>query len=218
MKIKLKQWAQEDLENFNVKRCQEYVNEDLLKDWTTAQLQNMKISYPVSEFVVSHWIREAGFSYCAHKKSYYVDRHEDLSIVKYRIKYVAETFDQELYEHCWIQMTLSEYKYRKRNGSINDFTAMEDRRIHKYIHPDTPLGEYGGNLSVRFPAGAKPIQTFGQDEAVFRSSQLNEMCWTIDDVSPLRKKGMGAGVMVSAFTDRGYGFGGPSLSQEQLAF
>ena len=46
--------------------------------------------------------------------------------------------------------------------------------------------------------------------------QLNECCWFIDEITKLRKKGLGTGVMVSAFLDRGYGMGGPTLTDAQL--
>ena len=43
-----------------------------------------------------------------------------------------------------------------------------------------PLLTYGGNLSVRKPENVKARVPFGQDEAIFRSSQLNDSCWAID--------------------------------------
>ena len=69
------------------------------------------------------------------------------------------------------------------------------------------LGPYGGNTSVRIPEGRKPVITFGQDEAIFRSSQLNESCWQIDGVTTLRTKGQGVGLMASAMVSRAFGFG-----------
>ena len=82
--------------------------------------------------------------------------------------------------------------------------------LYKYdqIEEGLPvLGPYGGNLSVRKPEGKKPVVTFGQDEAIFRSSQLNESCWQIDGVTTLRTKGLGVGLMVSAMTSRAFGLG-----------
>ena len=49
--------------------------------------------------------------------------------------------------------------------------------------------------------------TFGQDEAIFRSSQLNESCRKIDGITTLRTKGLGVGLMVSAMVSRAFGFG-----------
>jgi len=74
-------------------------------------------------------------------------------------------------------------------------------------YSNTLLGTFGGNLSVRLPPERKPVITFGQDEAIFRSSQLNDSCWTIDGESTLRTKGLGTGIMVSAMVSRAFGFG-----------
>ena len=50
------------------------------------------------------------------------------------------------------------------------------------------LGPYGGCLSVRITEGKKCRLTFGQDEAIFWSSQLNKSCWTVDGESTLQTK------------------------------
>ena len=47
------------------------------------------------------------------------------------------------------------------------------------------LPSFGGDLSVRIPTGEQPILVFGQDEAIYRSSQLNKSCWTVDGESTL---------------------------------
>jgi len=60
------------------------------------------------------------------------------------------------------------------------------------------IGNLGGSPSVRLPHGVKPRLIFGQDEAIFRSSQLNESYWTVDGDSTLRTKELGIGIMVSA--------------------
>ena len=82
-------------------------------------------------------------------------------------------------------------------------------------HLIPPLGILGGSTSVRLPLRTKPRITFGQDKAIFRSSQLNESCWTVDGGSTLRTKGLGIGIMVSAFVSREYGFG-MDISEAQL--
>jgi len=71
----------------------------------------------------------------------------------------------------------------------------------------TEIGPYGGNISIRLPIDSKPRLYFGQDEAIYRSSQLNECCWTVDGETTLRTKGLGTGVMVSAMVSRAFGFG-----------
>ena len=76
----------------------------------------------------------------------------------------------------------------------------------------------GGFVSVRRVDGPILIR-FGQDETIKRAFQLNDCSWTIDGERPERKKGLGPGVMISAFVSREFGFGMPSslLTSEVLA-
>ena len=174
-----------------------------------------------------------------------MDRHEDEDVVADRNTYLREFFEDEIMEHCWIQMPrwkLNHFKYRKEfstkdsDVSIKMAKYIEKHRIHFYMNNDVPmveahvddlymydedknlpiLGPYGGNTSVRLPEGEKPIITFGQDEAIFRSSQLNESCWQIDGVSMLRTKGLGVGLMASAMVSRAFGFGMEIGSEDLL--
>ena len=200
-------------------------------------------------------MKATGFKYKTHKKSYYVDRHEDEDVVEYRTTYIDDFFKSEVYEHCWIQLSKKQYlslkvrnelrtievkkeKDIKLSGNITEkmTTYIEEQRIYSYqdgeekedmveLHVDdyygyddvdkTILPRYGGNVSVRLPVGSKPRLCFGQDEAIFHSSQLNESCWTVDDEATLRTKGLGTGVMVSAMVSRATGFG-LQITDEQL--
>ena len=258
--IQFKMWARADIEHLNIQKSHEFINDKLLKHWTTEQLAQNKISYPVSMHVCSRWMKEAGFKYQRHQKSYMVDRHEDPDVVEDRNGYVNQTLPDEIYEHCWIQMTRRHYLHKKlenriqkqklkKEASVNDIVDVErdvqkyisDQRIHEYkqngkemveIHVDDwfnynnddedtkqglPfIGEFGGSLSVRLPKGEKPRIIFGQDKAIYRSSQLNENCWCIDEASPLRKKGVGQGIMVSAFQSREFGFA-LDINEKQLS-
>ena len=81
LSVQLKSWARADIEHLTIQKAARFVNEELLSDWTADQFRSHRIQYPVSEHIVSRWMREAGFSYEAHKKSYYVDRHEDDDVV-----------------------------------------------------------------------------------------------------------------------------------------
>ena len=62
-------------------------------------------------------------------------------------------------------------------------------------------------MSVLLPNRARPRIAFGQDEAIFCSLQQNDSCWTVDEESTLRSKGLGVGIMVSVFVSRELGFG-----------
>lgn len=253
--VQFKSWARIDLEHLSIKKSQDFINSKLLADWTAQQLSVYKISYPVTEYIVARWMKEAGFRYEKHKKSYYVDRHEDPDVVSDRKSYLTQFFADELYEHCWVQLTLRKYTSLKNANELQtirikkeekdgvDLVSVMNQFIeHKCTHfyndgdipmvevhidnmyrysdlDDThlipPLGILGGSTSVRLPLGTKPRITFGQDEAIFRSSQLNESCWTVDGESTLRTKGLGIGIMVSAFVSREYGFG-MDISEAQL--
>ena len=54
---------------------------------------------------------------------------------------------------------------------VNDVYIYE---INEGKLPVLPL--FGRNLSARIPSASKPTLVFGQDEAIYRSSQLNESC------------------------------------------
>jgi hypothetical protein len=78
LSVQLKSWARADIEHLTIQKAARFVNEELLSDWTADQFRSNRIQYPVSEHIISHWMREASFLYEAHKKSYcYIDRHED---------------------------------------------------------------------------------------------------------------------------------------------
>jgi hypothetical protein len=265
--VQFKSWARSDLETLTVNKTQAWVNKILLKDWSAEDLDNSKILFPVSRNIAARWMLEAGFKYERHKKSYYVDRHEDTDVLADRKKYIAEFFDEEIFEHCWMQLSkrmylqnkslksmsvvlktkikqekkikqerntvaedalaavtkyLDEKAYHYRNKAGEDMVEVHADWLYQYDETEKlpngflPLPTLGGNLSVRKPESVKPRVTFGQDEAIFRSSQLNESCWAINNQQTLRTKSMGVGRMVSALCSREFGFG-LDLSVEQLA-
>jgi hypothetical protein len=67
----------------------------------------------------------------------------------------------------------------------------------------------GGNLSVRFPAGERPMIHVGQDEAAYKAYILPKETWTIDGYQPLRPKEEGPAMMLSAFVGAPFFFGIP---------
>jgi len=114
-------------------------------------------------------------------------------------------FALEIYEHCWIQMAKRKYltlRFKKESRRI-----LEDK--------SSPLPSLGGNLSVCKPKESKAKLVFGEDEAIYRSSHHNDSCWTVDGKTKLCTKGLGMGVMVSAFVARALGFG-LSISEAQM--
>lgn len=81
-------------------------------------------------------------------------------------------------------------------GNLDSYSNEDAKRNLPVISP------HGGSISVQHPHGANPRLWFGQDEAIFRSSQLNEICWIVHGESSLRTKGPGIGIMVSTFIFR----------------
>ena len=96
------------------------------------------------------------------------------------------------------------YFYTADDGT--DMVELHVDNMYQYNDDDLKnlpiLGLYGGNTSVRLPPTKKATLCFGQDEAIFRSSQLNDSCWTINGQVPLQTKGLGVGVIVSAMISR----------------
>ena len=77
--------------------------------------------------------------------------------------------------------------------------------------------EFGGNLSVFKLPSSKPLIGFGQDESILKQYAFTTKAWTAPDgTHGLIPKDEGAGIMISAFVSREYGFG-IDLSPDNLA-
>jgi hypothetical protein len=61
--IQLKGWGWANLEKLSVDSAQDWINETLLSKWTTEQLTNLNITYPVTthNVISSCWMSEASF-------------------------------------------------------------------------------------------------------------------------------------------------------------
>ena len=143
--MQFKTWARQDLEHLSIKKSHEFINNTLLASWTAQQLQINKISFPVSEHIVGRWMKETGFKYEQHKKSYYVDRHEDPDVIQDHKTYLSTFFAEEIYEYCWMQVTRRQYltmKYKKKLQTVRvkkEKDSEEDMvmKINKYIEEHT---------------------------------------------------------------------------------
>jgi len=129
----------------------------------------------------------------------------------------------------WVQITLEQTKELEEQGEIVKGSG------YHYIDPLTnsnmvefhvdmseallklgDVGEFGGNLSVRFPAGCKPLIVFGHDESIFKQFFISKKAWTgPNGESNIVPKDDGLGVMISAFQSREFGFVMP-LTSDQL--
>ena len=76
-------------------------------------------------------MKEACFRYETHKKIYYVDRHEDSDVVSNRISYHDAFFTDEIYEHCWIQITKQKYDSLKQTKGFHIIKIKNRRMVMK---------------------------------------------------------------------------------------
>ena len=95
--VQFKSWARQDLEHLSIKKSQDFINEKLLSKWNAEQFLTNKISFPVSEYIVSRWMKEAGFKYEKYKKCYYVDRLKYDDVVSDCKTYVNQFFANKIY-------------------------------------------------------------------------------------------------------------------------
>ena len=72
-------------------------------------------------------MREIGFKYEKHKKCYYVDRHEDEDVVDDRKTYLSKFFKNEIYEHCWVQLTKREYLTLKYKNALRTLKVKKEQ-------------------------------------------------------------------------------------------
>ena len=87
-------------------------------------------------------MKEVGFKYELHKKSYYVDRDEDEDVVSDRKAYLVKKIDLEIYEHYWIHISKVKYESLKYNKAIKTIVVKKEEKgsdrpvdsvIEKYI-------------------------------------------------------------------------------------
>ena len=92
----------------------------------------------MSKYIISRWMKEAGLKYKKHKKSYYVDRHEDEDVVSDRKTYVETSFNNEIREHCWIQISRTKYLSLKYNNKITTIKVEKTTIVKKNELDDLP--------------------------------------------------------------------------------
>ena len=166
------------------------------------------------------------FTFGNFKKSYYTDKHEDFENIKARNEFTKWYLEAELRAYRWIQITKAEAEklekheknpldigsYRREYKNNNGIMCREYHvDVHKsfinYILPE--IGKvYGGNRSINFPKGSKPLLILGQDESTFYQFSFGSRCWTgPNGERKLRPKSNGYAIMVSGFASQEVGFG-----------
>ena len=170
------------------------------------------------------WLVNLGFKYETQKKTYYVDSHEKPENVDYRSKFIDRYFGYEMRAHRWLSISKEESDKLIEEGEINESIGYEHIKIQidgsiltfvEYHVDDHPQFieqcanlKFGGNLSVRFPIGKKPLFIFGQDECIFKQYSFTKKAWVLPDgTRPLIPKDEGMGLMLSSFQSREFGYG-----------
>lgn len=174
-------------------------------------------------------MRALGFKYEARKKYYFVDGHEKEGTIKYRTEYVREMLNLEQRMYRWIQLKQTEVAmYGEKHGLLTstgynytcpltgepmvEFHVDACEEFHKVMKETM----WGGNLSVRMEVGKQPVVLLGHDECIFKQYQFTNKSWVADNKArPIIPKDEGAGLMISAFQGREFGFGCP-MSEEDF--
>ena len=174
----------------------------------------------ISPSTVYRWMVAIGFVYRERCKGYYVDGHEKPATIQYRWEFCKRYLRYEQRMHRWIQFTADEAAVMEDNGDVARGAGYKEGNIVEY-HVDTvnpsKLKEtlFGGELSIRFPTGAKPLIIMGHDECIFKQYTMPRKQW----YGPNKEtycvpKDDGMGIMISAFQCREFGFGMPLSALE----
>ena len=129
------------------------------------------------------------------------DRHEAPDVVAYRDAYVHRDLLRELRQPVWIQLTGAEASelrssMREHGGNLPlGHVFQRDGENYEEFHVDDSNAflkardtfKMGGNLSVRFPSGSKPLLRMGQDESIYKVYQFPSGGWTCEGVTVLRR-------------------------------
>ena len=232
--LMFKSWLRENIKNLTVEAAAEYVNTVLI--WKVADdpcdaidiLASYGIDVYVDPSTVWAWMSSAdiGATIGVHKPTFYCDAHERADVVDYREKvYLPLYFELELRAHLWWQVTKEEsdlliekgkvadvgYKYKTDGGvemveyNVHDSEAFDELRAKE---------KFGGKLSVRFPAGQRPVLFIGQDETAFKQYAYRRRQWSICGVTALLPKSGGKGLMLSLIQCEVWGCGFPMTDEE----
>jgi hypothetical protein len=168
-----------------------------------------------------------GFMYSTRKYFYYVDGHEKPATVEYRHNFCERYLQNELRTHRWIQVEKKKAEYLLENGLVAKDSGYyylydNNQAMVEFHVDDSPEFSslvkhlpFKGMLSIQRPQG-KSLIIFGHDECIFKQYLMTNHSWKgyNGETAPVPKDDR-AGLMISAFQSREFGFGIP-LSEEQL--
>jgi hypothetical protein len=182
---------------------------------------------PPSWSTVSCWFHSLGFTHDKFKKSYYVDGHKYKEQKQHRTGFINRYLER--YTHRWVQMSIVEFE--EIQSSLPD----DNKIIHSgycYSHPVTSnewiefhvddvhsvceqnIGPFGGNVSIRSPAGSKPLIIFSQDESILNQFSHSSKQWLgPSGQCSIMPKTAGMGIMLSCFQSRDVSSPIPNLFQ-----
>ena len=184
----------------------------------------------ISFSTASRWLHLLGFRYELRRKGYYVDGHEKPATIAYRKAFCERYLMYESRMHRWAQVSEEVAKKLEEEGDIAvgsgyyyTDTVTKEKMVEFHVDASDKLlllgnidGDFGGNLSVRFPPGCKPLVSFGHDESIYKQFLILLKTWIgPDGEKNIAPKDDGLGVMISAFQSREFGFG-VVVSEEQL--
>lgn len=176
----------------------------------------------LNEETIRQWMHKLGFKYEERRKCFFVDSHEREDVVRDRNAFVADSLAKDLRQHCWLQKRADDEDLVKlyEDGQLNRNQGYRfERGGEEWIefHVDDHKSffdwgnencKYGGELSVRFPEGQKPLIRLGQDEAIWKQYKMSKSAWRGNNGEiGLVPKDDGAGVMISAIVSRPFGLG-----------
>ena len=178
--------AREYLLSEVIPACREICNEELQQHGYPPFMPDEFMKFcrlkTLSVTTAWRWLRQLGFAYSKNEKCYYTDRHELAENVRYRLKFIRRYFEHELRCFCWVQLTEAQgaaleqlekkplkqglgHSYADANGlQMREFHVDCHDGLHEFINAETAV--FGGNRSVRFPEGKRPLIIVGQDEMI----------------------------------------------------
>jgi hypothetical protein len=147
-------------------------------------------------------IEQVNIIYCAQKKGYFVDGHEKATTIAYLVNFIPRYFDFERRPFEWVQLTQSQaldleknkqtvknagFSYTDEYGNQmveyhvdgmvlvkNEERWLADDSIVNRSAANVNLNNFGGNLSIRFPTGEKPLIIIGYDKSIFKQYSLSK--------------------------------------------
>ena len=122
-----------------------------------------------------------------------------VKVVEYLVQYDWIDEDGQLEAPSWQPEANLEHAYE----ALHDFLATQ---------PKEPGCKYGHMQGVC--RCGQPLIHTGQDESIFKQYHKSKFQWVVKEIRGLRKKGDGAGEMVSGFKDELRGFGHPLTTEE----